>query len=742
MLYATGIALVFAIIWVPWFSHNHVPNARLTSAMIERARSMPQDAVLVELAKYDIGLTAQWKDDVQLLEVAEKLVRGRVDLPGFPVGSITFPLEPKEMASGPTMWQLFIHSLGLPRVLLNAYKKDRRVQFLHAAAVYLLAYDTFEGSGWSLGGYLWNDNLSRFVRNDHAVAARVYVLAEFWRLYRHSSDYSPDVAKAVFRMAARCAYLLANPSRFTFATNHGIMQNLATCHLRLSFPMLPDIERSCQLAFERLDDQLHYFINDEGFVLEHSPGYQAFALLLLHIAFEYRSLLALPVPTSWTTKYEAAQKVYALLRRPDGSLPTFGDTDGASYGAEQLYVFDDQRRIGSANEQPQVSGGALFVAAVAGYYVSQDGFTSSPDPNRYSHTAITWSYFPGMGHKHADEMSLALWARGTSWWGNVGYWPYDDPDRNAAESWEGSNAPHLVGEPSESSRETYLRYHGRKDHLTVIDIERVGPGSYRARRQVIRIRDNIWVVVDSSRGVERRRTRTVWNTTPGVQLIKSGVKGTYKLVDPSSGRWMHVYINGSPGTEQIGIRGSRRPFGGWSVVNGTVEPAPGIVVERPVDGLWTLSLWSFGDEPNTELEITAPPRMSRWFGVEDWEMILPNRDGQLTLRRFHDRFDVSSATSESLWSLDSQLGPDVKQAKINIHAAFASSAAKYRVADMSGNYRGKVTVLLIGLLGLSMGASFLCRRYRPVWKSIVTFVLAAGWLLVSYYFVFVRAQLV
>jgi hypothetical protein len=33
------------------------------------------------------------------------------------------------------------------------------------------------------------------------------------------------------------------------------------------------------------------------------------------------------------------------------------------------------------------------------------------------------------------------------------------------------------------------------------------------------------------------------------------------------------------------------------------------------------------------------------------------------------------------------------------------------------------------------------RRYRPAWTLVLGFILAAGWLLVSYYFVFLRAQL-
>src|SRR5258705_1595374 len=214
------------------------------------------------------------------------------------------------------MCQLFVHSVGLPRVMLDAYKADGRAKCLDAAGESLVASDAYEGSGWSPGGYLWNDTWRRFVRNDHAVAARVPVLTEFWRLYRRSPNYRPDVAEAVFRMAARGAHLLADPSRFNVATNHGVMQNLATCNVGLSFPTLPGVEDHCRLAVKGPDERLAFFINDEGVVLEHSPGYQGFAVVLIGIALRYLLLSEQESPRLWLRKYQAPQHVSAQSRGP------------------------------------------------------------------------------------------------------------------------------------------------------------------------------------------------------------------------------------------------------------------------------------------------------------------------------------------------------------------------------------------------------------------------------------------
>jgi len=743
VLRAAGVVLVFAVIWVPWFAYNHVPEAKLAPDMIEEARRVPDDTLLSELSNYDLYSLPPWADDRQLIDAAEKLLLGQIELPGFQAGTFALPLNAAAMASGPTMWQLFVHSLGLPRVLLDAYKVDGRAEFLRAAADYVVAYDAYENSGWRLGGYLWDDTWRRFVRNDHAVSARVPVLAEFWRLYRRSPDYRPEVAKAVFRMAARCSHLLTDPSHFTFATNHGVMQNLAACHLSLSFPTLPGVDGHCQLAFKRLDEQLSFFINDEGFILEHSPGYQGFGLRLIGIAFRYRTLQGLEIPGSWLRKYQAAQRVYAALRRPDGSLPVFGDTDGGSDGEGPLVApVGDQGRAGRLAERAWSPEEAALLAPVAGYSLWWSGLDVWPDSRHLSQTMVTWSYFPGMGHKHADEMSLAVWARGTSWWTNVGYWSYDDPARDMAESWDGSNAPHLIGEPADSPRQTRLLYHGREGDLAAIDLERQSPGPYRTRRQVIHVGSGAWVVLDSSSGVEGGSTRTIWTTSPGVQLTEAGTSGAYNLTVRNSGQSLRAFFDGAPGTLRRTIEGSRMPFGGWSVTGWLIQPATAVIVERPADGSWTLAAWLLVDEPEFEPQLGTAAQMHRWTGAEDWEVVLPTSAGPVTLQRRQERINIGPTPDGRVLSLTLEAGPDVSQAKADLHNALAVVAEQYGTAYMSGQYRGKVTMVLLVALVLNVIVLRAARRYRPSWKPPLGLILASGWLLMSYYFIFVRAHLV
>ena len=139
----------------------------------------------------------------------------------------------------------------------------------------IFAWDRYERTAWQPRGFLWND---------HATAAAGSacwgVLAPIpatSRLFVGGRAPRP-------RTGGPVRSLLADPGRFTFATNHGIMQNLALLEVGALFPTLPDRARYEQLA-STARGQLSFLVDDEGVVRENSAGYQAFDLGLLGMTF-------------------------------------------------------------------------------------------------------------------------------------------------------------------------------------------------------------------------------------------------------------------------------------------------------------------------------------------------------------------------------------------------------------------------------------------------------------------------
>jgi hypothetical protein len=342
-----------------------------------------------------------------------------------------------------------------------------------------------------------------------------------------------------------------------------------------------------------------------------------------------------------------------------------------------------------------------------------------------------------MGHKHADEMSVALWAGGTLWWSNVGYWPYDSAERGLAESWEGSNAPHRIDENTDGRRETKLRYSGRSTDLALVDMERRGPDTYSARRQVVQVGPDLWFVIDTSSDEKKSRTRTLWTTSPDVSMTERG-HGEFALIDRKSSKSMRAFFAGAPDMHQSVLEGSTAPFGGWLVMRGDVRSAPALLLERPADGGWQLAAWRL-EHPRAGPD--GAPSMLRWKDAEHWEVSMPAGGKTLMLSRQGTQLNVAYPDGRSA-QLPLDAGPDVSQSIAALRAALQSSQAKYRAQDMSGGYRIKVSVVLLVLLLVGGIMLAMVRRFSLRLSPYATIAVAAGWLLVAGYFMLVRAQLI
>lgn len=681
--YYLAPGLVFLSIWCPVIRHYRVPDVTITDDMVARAIASPADEVLDKLKGFRL-IDRKWADDAHLLLSAEQLLKGEVQIPNIPVTTIRMPFDANDIDRGPISWQLSMAGFLVPDVLLRAYKISGRDEFLLTARDVILGWASYERSAWLPRGLLWND---------HAIAARVAVLAEFWRLYRHRPDYQLQVAKTILHLADRSAQLLPRPSHFTFATNHGIMQNLALWHLRLAFPTLPQTERYQRLAVTRMQEQMGFYVNPEGVVLEHSAGYQDFGLELISHAFRHLTLLKEPIPSDWSVKYEQAEAFYAQLKRPDGSLPMFGDTDGSTYPRGSF-----ARRVDAEWDWKPDRVNALYPDA--GYSVWWDGLENWPNPQRMSQTVVTWSFFPGHGHKHADEMSVLLWAGGQTWWTNSGYWPYGVDGRSAAESWSGSNAPHLVNEPAESLRHTRLLFYGSSQHLALIELERTGPRRYVARRQVVQWKPHLWLVIDGTSGDDSDRTTTTWTTFPNVSLRKSNMDVAYRLQAGQTTLTLAAFILGSRDMTVKEVTGSLTPFAGWAMIN-VPRPAPALVVEQPANNGWSVAIWSLEDGRDSPNRLVGTPHNFRWGGTDDWGVTLPTASGGVEIRRQGSEVFLAHGTKVGrIESLTLTKASNSTDAFDRISASYNATAKKYPGFRESLAFRIKITYLLIAILVL------------------------------------------
>jgi hypothetical protein len=669
-------------------------------------------------------LERNWQSDAQLIEKAEKLLKGSAEVPGFPAIRIQLPFDPADLERGTGLWQLQFSGLIVPEIFIDAYRLTGREEFYEKAREVILGWAKYERSSLLNRGFLWND---------HAVAARVRTLADFWSIYRHRHDYRSDVAQQIWRFAARTGALLAKPDQFTVATNHGVMQNIALLQTCIAFPSLPHTEAYKQTAFSRLKDQISFYVSPEGVILEHSASYQRFGLSLFGLVLRYATILNLEVPPEWARKYERAKQFYMGIRRPDGSLPTFGDTAmGRDWTIAPVTEVDNQGRFGplrATNTEFHPVAAALY--PISGYAVLWDGLNSQSSLQDLSQTVLAWSNYPGHGHKHADEPSVLLWARGQEWWTNAGYWPYDDPDRSHAECWEGSNAPHLLGEKCSSDRTATLVSTWHSSGLFAAEVERQGPEGLKIRRLLLHAAPATWVIVDECQGAAQNTLQTIWTTAPNVRLERRAPPGSYTFsADEAKGR-LRAYFLGPPALTIRNFWGSRDPFAGWISLDGRPTAANAVATSQPAEGAWAMTVWVLDKDFRVRATENTGATVE-WNDVHSWKVHVPTETDVQLISRDGERITVDAISSHTSMRLPVEgtlepMPPAVESQRAALLASYQAAAARYpRYRDLT-TYRLRASVIGIALFVLQ--ELFLAIYGRISRKYLITLRILAlvGW---------------
>lgn len=716
-LISIGLAgLVFASIWVPELAHWYVSPTATTALVLNAARKVPEQSVLDEVAAMGLGAVA--RDPKQVVFDAEQVMRGTLTLPGFAPAPITLPFAPENLQRGLPTFKLMVASLASADILLDAYRMTRREEFFRQARDVIVGFARYEAAQWIDHGMLWND---------HAIGARIPVLVKFWAEYRERPEFDPSIGRLVLDLVARSAHLLAKPSFYAWRTGHGIISDVALLQIAVAFPELPGISEIRNIAAGRFGNHLNYWINEEGVTLLHSAGYHS--PQLFGVALRLYTLNGIKIPDDWWKRYAKAVDFDLLLRRPDGTLPMYGDTSSMPRLAPRLTARRDSD--GAAEplkaRTPSPPSNAFAVYPIAGHAILWDGLPRADAADAIAaQTVVTWSYFPGLGHKVADELSMILWAGGRTWLTNTGYWPYGVWGREQAESWEASNAPHLSGEGKHSERTSRVRDLGRGDGVAFIDIERSGPPGYSVRRQIVRlVDDKSWVVLDHSLDSTAQTTTTNWTFYPDLSVTPLATPGRYWVAAPNSPAGMVCSISGSEGFRMELTAGRETPFAGWVVLDRTPTPAPAIVVRQPSRNSWSLATFALA---NTEqaAAVGHGARMDKWMDADHWTAVVPTASGEVTLTRTSNRLVVHRQRPPSGGDVEINLvARDTPAAAIaTVRDAVRLGSESYSKFREMISYRVRMSYLLLAVLA---GQELLLLLMRRRLTNVARTLRVASW---------------
>ena len=177
------VILVVSWIWIPVIAHHYyyVPNVTITAEMINSARRSPSDQLLEEITRFQLfmgRLKAHRKYEERAINIAEKLLQGELAIPGCPVKKINPSTYHADFYSQvlkkgiPTNLSKLIFAFYIPEILLSAYEKTGREDFLEAARDEILAWARYEQQ-------VQSSRKKAILWDDHPTSERVFVLVSF-----------------------------------------------------------------------------------------------------------------------------------------------------------------------------------------------------------------------------------------------------------------------------------------------------------------------------------------------------------------------------------------------------------------------------------------------------------------------------------------------------------------------------------------------------------------------------------
>jgi hypothetical protein len=632
---------------------------------------------------------------------ADEILGGRLDLGPRGATEISWPFDPEDLFPDQFSLHLPLAGLIIGEILLEAYIYSSESKYLHAAAAYTLALIDYERSLWLPRG---------LIRNDHAIAARTTFLTRLVSEVANQPDTDQNKIKKFLESIDRYVSLLSKPSFYTYRSNHGLMQSLAVMHAAIFAPSLPAVKANLQKVFERTDLQLQYLVSENGIITEHSPGYQGFDLALVAEVLQYASILEFPIPDHWIERYRRAEMFYGHMRRPDGTLPRYGDTGGTHVDILGAVI----NEVGAPIELERIDVAhfrePLWLDADFGYWSEWRADT---------HTFVGWADFGARVHKHANELSLIFWWEGQEWWTAGGYWPWGSEFRSLGISWHGSNAPHVVGEHGDSNRASNIVNWYSDSDFGLLHLKRSAPSGSFIHRTVIRLFDDYWIVLDGLDKQSIGSLESVWPTMSHIDLdISDSVEDEFSL----RARRMPANLSGralaGPGATHVWRRGNQAPFAGWTTEGGTVKETWALVLTSP-PGSWHGVAWQNNANQNSTAETIIENVV--WTSPDQWTIMISSDEGNLELARESDRIIMKTLLGKTHISLRT---PDYSTAKQSAELAYSRMQKSSTRTNQSLSLRLKIFKLALIAGACQLGLLLLVLRFfnyqSNQWLSALT----------------------
>lgn len=296
--------------------------------------------------------------------------------------------------------------------------------------------------------------------------------------------------------------------------NHGLHQHAG---LFVVAAVLRD-EQAMDTATRRMTDQFVTAFDAQGANDEGSAAYHQMNLRWWTQSWQRVQAEGRAVPEVVTSRLLAASSVLAHLSLPSGRVPQIGDSSRGSVikgsGPESDFVATQ----GRGGTRPQ----SLVKVLDGGYAISRSGWGESRALAQESHLVLRHGV-DLKAHSHADRGSVHVYAAGTPWLVDSGFYSYGrgEPIRQHLKSRRAHNVAMLAGAEHDDAAPVTLeraKATGEVHDFVVVD-RGYGPAVV-TRRVVYLTGPDCWIVWDTTDSQEHRLIHQ-WHTEPGLSAQRN-----------------------------------------------------------------------------------------------------------------------------------------------------------------------------------------------------------------------------
>ncbi|MFH1748726.1 MAG: heparinase II/III family protein [Planctomycetota bacterium] len=315
-------------------------------------------------------------------------------------------------------WDFDRHSLVWTVPLINAWVIENDDEALQLWLTIITDWIEHNSTAPGASAYAWND---------HAVAHRVRLLCWFWELWRVSNAYDPELAPTLIGMIYQHALFLGDPAVYPADSNHALSMTGSLLAAAVTFPEFDRAEQWRQLGLKRLADYVAAHFSGKGVHLEQSPGYHGYCLRVLEsiVRFLYETGQQLAPETEVRLRRAAA--VWPYLVKPDGRVPSVGDTQPKRTRATTTVgkLLGDKPVAGEEIgllPNPRDDSRCFLLCERAGYALFRPPLDAGPG---CADTFILFKCNSFDVHLHHDPLSFVLYGRGRDWFVDPGQYNYE-----------------------------------------------------------------------------------------------------------------------------------------------------------------------------------------------------------------------------------------------------------------------------------------------------------------------------